>query len=100
MDGKVLGIMLWICVYKLICVIVVVKFVVLDSGDILLLNQVFDIMVLVYSVNEIFSILVMFISVRLSVFIVFYDVLVKIEISVYSKQVVGKNQLGEMSFIF
>ena len=99
MAGNVLGIMLRICVYKSIRAIAAVKFVVSDSGDILSPNQAPDTMAPAHSANEISKTSAMPISARPSVPTVPHDVPVKTETSAHSKQVAGKNQSGEMSFI-
>lgn len=58
------------CLNKFVFVMVGVKFVVLDKGEILLLKYVFDIIVLVVMVVDIFMFVEMFISVIFIVVVV------------------------------
>lgn len=62
--------MLWICLNKFIFVIVGVKFVVLDKGDILFLKNVLEIIVLVIRVGLYLRVVFIFIKVSFIVVVV------------------------------
>lgn len=85
--GIVVYIIECICLNILILVISVVKLVVFDNGDILLLNIVFVIIVFVVIFGGIFNWLLIEISVIFVVDVEFYVVLVVIDVIVFIKKV-------------
>lgn len=71
-----------------------VRLVVLDIGDILLLNVVLYIIMFVIMGSGMFMVVLIFISIIFIVFIVFYDVFVVIDIIVYKINFIVRKILG------